>query len=158
MLFLAGTGSVATLDMFKKLFGAPSQPQGHQNNDVSASTTQKTVDAIQQLGDVSQDTRSVTGQQPNRCPLPGLQLLYSISIFQILLEEVQTLYLIASADVLEPCWVQQEELLVKRRGVLEKKIEAENEHAREYTRAKNKRGTDAVLLQLLQCCFLLPGH
>jgi hypothetical protein len=35
---------------------------------------------------------------------------------------------------------QTEELLLKRRALLEKKVEQELERAREYTRAKNKRG------------------
>ena len=43
-----------------------------------------------------------------------------------------------------PLWValhlQTEELLVKRRNLLEKKIEQETERAKEFTRSKNKRG------------------
>ena len=35
---------------------------------------------------------------------------------------------------------QTEELLVKRRNLLEKKIEQETERAKEFTRTKNKRG------------------
>lgn len=35
---------------------------------------------------------------------------------------------------------QTEELLVKRRNLLEKKIAEATEKAREYTRAKNQRG------------------
>ena len=39
-----------------------------------------------------------------------------------------------------PCFVQTEELLVKRRSLLEKKIAQELEKAKEYTKAQNKRG------------------
>ena len=37
--------------------------------------------------------------------------------------------------------MQTEELLVKRRNLLEKKIEQETERAKDFTRTKNKRGT-----------------
>ena len=44
-------------------------------------------------------------------------------------------------------WViaQTEELLVKRRNLLEKKIEQETERAKEFTRTKNKRGASSRL-------------
>lgn len=80
--------------MFKKLFGGEKGGGGgggsSQSKQVSASATQRTVDAIQKLAET-------------------------------------------------------EELLVKRRNLLEKKVAEATEKAREYTRAKNQR---AALMQL----------
>ena len=41
---------------------------------------------------------------------------------------------------LSPASAQTEDLLIKRRSVLEKKMELELNKAKEYTKAKNKRG------------------
>jgi hypothetical protein len=51
-------------------------------------------------------------------------------------------------NTLHVCCVQTEELLVKRRSLLEKKIAQELDKAKEYTKAQNKRGM----------CFSSPGH
>lgn len=45
-----------------------------------------------------------------------------------------------NVQTLECCLLQTEDLLVKRRSVLEKKMEQELQKAKEYTKAKNKRG------------------
>lgn len=44
----------------------------------------------------------------------------------------------------QPVGPQTEELLVKRRTLLEKKVDQETERAKEFTRLKNKRGQSAA--------------
>ena len=49
--------------------------------------------------------------------------------------------------------MQTEDLLIKRRTVLEKKMEQELQKAKEYTKAKNKRGA-AVAHGAVDHCLL----
>lgn len=47
------------------------------------------------------------------------------------------------------CPTQTEELLVKRRELLEKKIDAEMQRARQLTKDKNKKGSTSHTVELL---------
>ncbi len=108
-------------DMFKKLFGAPG------GGAAGPSATGKTMDAIQKLGEVGWDTYlwacgpclSTSGPDPRALEvLPPLDLIPSVCLGHL----------------------QQEELLGKQRDLLEKKIAAEVQKARECMKRNDKKG------------------
>ena len=107
--------------MFKKLFGSAGGGSG--TAPTASRSTTNTVDAIQKLGEVRE---TIVGR--GAAPKPLVQHRTS-----------------AGAN-LPPCAVprcccpQTDELLNKRRDLLERKIAAELERAKEFTRQKNKRG------------------
>ncbi len=108
------------MSMFRRMFGGP---QGANGAGVSASSTGRTVDAIQKLGEVRHGRISVQRL---------LDLLVHIPC-----PLAANMHMSAHGVGL---MAQTEELLVKRRNLLEKKIEQETERAKEFTRTKNKRG------------------
>jgi len=108
------------MSMFRRMFGGP---QGANGAGVSASSTGRTVDAIQKLGEVRHGRITVQRlldiQVRMPCPLASNMHVRAHGVGLM---------------------AQTEELLVKRRNLLEKKIEQETERAKEFTRTKNKRG------------------
>lgn len=138
--------------MFRRMFGGDNK--GGQA--VSQSAANKTVDAIQKLGEVSfasHHARQTAGCMGIRCAprasfLPALSYKASRPFQQCWpCRALAWILTFSKADL----WgVQQtEELLVKRRNLLEKKVDQETERAKEFTRQKNKRGELVT--------FLLPS-
>jgi len=114
--------------MFRKLFGQGSgQGGGGGGPPNSAASTVRTVDAIQKLGEVTQAALDgpLAGAAAHPAPTPGAACAFSLT---------------------GGAGVQTEELLIKRRALLEKKVAAELARAKEYTKAQNKRGARALLL------------
>lgn len=131
--------------MFKKLFGQGSGQGGGGGGPAnSANSTGRTVDAIQKLGEVSN-------------PPLGRHLCWAASNLPALLS-ARTECGVAA----EGCTRKQtEELLIKRRSLLEKKIALELAKAKEYTKAQNKRGAWSVahpfLIETCWCIALLTA-
>ena len=111
------------MSMFRRMFGGP---QGANGAGVSASSTGRTVDAIQKLGEVYRHSIWRTTLWVRISPPPRAHPPLAACMSECSPES--------------GCLAQTEELLVKRRNLLENKIEQETERAKEFTRTKNKRG------------------
>ena len=107
--------------MFKKLFGGSEKGGGSTSSSKPVQVTQRstatTVDAIQKLGEVSRLATFFAGVTRN-----------ALRVNMTVLPALQT-----------------EELLIKKRDLLERKIAQELDRAKEFTKQKNKRAALAAL-------------
>ena len=117
--------------MFKRLFGGGGDGAGGakpQAPAVAPRTTTSTVDAIQKLAEVG-GRRARHGRRPGCC------------------RRRRSRRVAPAHRLRRACLLQSEDLLNKRRDLLEKKIAAELNKAKEYQKKNNKKGTHAAAAQ-----------
>ncbi len=128
--------------MFKKLFGGSEKGGAGTSKPPPPVTTVKsataTVDAIQRLGEVQLTGRAVAERSsPFTAACMAPALLHSSTLALLPTAAVEPSL---NARAASPSAAQTEELLTKRRNLLEKKIAHELERAKELTKQGNKRG------------------